>query len=518
MSEIRESVQSFIDDLPLRLSKANDYINIFKESSALHQCSADLYGAILSTLDDVVQAYHKHVARKNQRRCCSIDGGDKPIAGRFGSALFKQKRSGKRLQDKMRHVQECTDRLVAQANICSMQSQKSLLDEGKDLKSLVVRSTRKQDRGFTTVVLRQDELMEAVRSQEERIQSQQTLLEGQAELLNRIKDTLSATSLRTFRGPPRLMHLECEDSIDSYQTPRGRSPSPGAGPDQMRSRQRLGDLLVALRSHCEIDTAEKDASILLNVIGNLSFSSQNRAAALIMSPILQQWLTSTVSYPLIVDGQMYSSEEETRQSPLSCFCAKLVDSILPPKTTMRSAKSRDIFAVQWFCGQHTNFYDYGPGMLDYDAHPPGMLSNMVGQLITQLLRYPLLPQLNHLPVVRKSSPLSELCSLFTSLVEALPTGSILFIVIDGISYYEDEDRREECMEVLSLLTNMTRGDPGFIHGCLTKLLVTAPLRSHCVQDLFEDTEILDLDEYIAPNGGFTALQWDMGIGRVIPDE
>lgn len=76
---------------------------------------------------------------------------------------------------------------------------------------------------------------------------------------------------------------------------------------------------------------------------------------------------------------MYSREEETRQSPLSYFCAKLVDSILPPKMTMQSAKSRGIFAVQWFCGQHTNFYDYGPGMSDYDAHPPGMLSNMVGQ-------------------------------------------------------------------------------------------------------------------------------------------
>lgn len=136
--------------------------------------------------------------------------------------------------------------------------------------------------------------MEAVRSQEERIQYQQTLLEGQKGLLNQMLNSLKATSLPTFRGPPRLMHLECEDSIDSYQIPRGRSPSPGAGTDQVRSRQRLGDLLVALRSHCEIDTAEKDASILLNVIGNLSFSSQDRAAALIMSPMLQQWMTSTV--------------------------------------------------------------------------------------------------------------------------------------------------------------------------------------------------------------------------------
>ena len=64
MSEIRESVRNFIDDLPLRLSKAKAYIDIFKESSELHQCSADLYGAILSTLDDIVQTYHKHIARK----------------------------------------------------------------------------------------------------------------------------------------------------------------------------------------------------------------------------------------------------------------------------------------------------------------------------------------------------------------------------------------------------------------------------------------------------------------------
>ena len=72
MSEIRESVCNFIDDLPLRLAKASDYIDIFRESPELHQCSADLYGAILSTLDDIVQTYHKHVARTNSDRCCSL--------------------------------------------------------------------------------------------------------------------------------------------------------------------------------------------------------------------------------------------------------------------------------------------------------------------------------------------------------------------------------------------------------------------------------------------------------------
>ena len=65
MSDIRETVQGFIDDLPLRFSRAKEFIEIFEESLELHQCSADLYGAILGTLDDIVQIYQKHVARKN---------------------------------------------------------------------------------------------------------------------------------------------------------------------------------------------------------------------------------------------------------------------------------------------------------------------------------------------------------------------------------------------------------------------------------------------------------------------
>ena len=73
MSEIRENVRNFVEDLPSRLSKAKAYIDIFEDSPRLHQCSADLYVAILSTLDDIVQIYHKHVARKYLHLSCSMD-------------------------------------------------------------------------------------------------------------------------------------------------------------------------------------------------------------------------------------------------------------------------------------------------------------------------------------------------------------------------------------------------------------------------------------------------------------
>ncbi|KAF6230427.1 hypothetical protein HO133_004769 [Letharia lupina] len=499
MSEIREDVRNFIEDLPSRLSKAKEYINIFQDSLQLHQCSADLYVAILSTLDDVVQTYHKHVAH------------------RFGSALLKQKRSGKELQNKIKSVQDCGERLVSQAKICSMQIQKRQFDGGKDLTRLLVTSTRKQDLGFKTVVLQQNDMMEVLQLQEKRIQSQESLLEGQANLLNQLLNTLKATPSQIFEAPPRPTYLECEDSTGGYQTPRGRSPSPGAIRNQERSRQRLKDLLNIFEVDGETDTAAKDASILLHIVGNLSSGSQDRTVALITSPVIQKWLTSTVSLPLIVNGQMFSSEGETRQSPLSYFCTKLVDSILPPSTSSQTSRNRTVFAVRWFCGQHTNCYDYGPGLTDYEAHPPGMLSNMLVQLIVQLLECSFLPQLDHLSLPKNDPQLFELCSLFNLLVGALPRGSILFIVIDGISYYEDEERREECMEVLSTMMELTRGGPGSANGCLIKLLVTSPLRSHHVQHLFEDTDILDLDEYIPPNGGFTALQWNMGVGRVIAD-
>ncbi len=74
MSEIREIVREFTDDLPSRLSKTKDFIDIFEASPELHQCSADLYCAILSTLEDVVQTYHKHVARKHYTDALGLVG------------------------------------------------------------------------------------------------------------------------------------------------------------------------------------------------------------------------------------------------------------------------------------------------------------------------------------------------------------------------------------------------------------------------------------------------------------
>ena len=157
--------------------------------------------------------------------------------------------------------------------------------------------------------------------------------------------------------------------MSGYQNPQGHAAALSASRQQESTRQQLSDLLKALDFDPVADPAAEDTSTLLPIISNLYPISQDRAVVLILSPVMQEWITPTASRPLIVNGHMHSSEEEIRQSPLSFVCAKLVDSI-PPRTSSQPAGSRGIFAVRWFCGQHTDFHDYGPHLSDYDAHPP----------------------------------------------------------------------------------------------------------------------------------------------------
>lgn len=47
MADLRESIRTFVEDLPNILSRVKDYSMAFDDSLAMHECSADLY--IVST-------------------------------------------------------------------------------------------------------------------------------------------------------------------------------------------------------------------------------------------------------------------------------------------------------------------------------------------------------------------------------------------------------------------------------------------------------------------------------------
>ena len=376
-----------------------------------------------------------------------------------------------------------------------MQRQNRHLNGTRDLTRMTISSARRQDYGFNTIA--------------QKIHSQDRSIRLLQQTLNQCLSLLQASPVPLVIPTSRVEEMGSGTAIERLGDSQGLSLSSQAaiGPEQSRRHLR------ALQSHIDSNTdehiLERDLLLQLNLIDNLSLPSQDRAVALITSPRVQEWLTRTSSCAFLINGQMFSSEQEARQSPLSYFCAKLVDGISARPTDSHQETSSPVIVVSWFCGQHTNMQE------DFDAHPPGLMINLLSQLLHQLLENSLEATVKDLVLPSQDLQLPDICNIFKQLVNALPTGTILFCVIDGINYYEDAHRRDECMEVLSMLKGLTSQRQDMMDGPLIKLLVTAPLRSHHVQRLFEEEDIMNMDEYCAPNGGFSALQWDLGIGGVL---
>jgi len=377
----------------------------------------------------------------------------------------------------------------------------------KDITRFMIASRRSQDLGFNTIALQNSGISQTLKHQESKRESQLQCVDNAP---NECVDLLIASPIHRTESAYRSKNLESATPTEGYLTPRSRSPFPSALLERERTCQELKAILSKLSVDSQSDVAADDTSMLLKLIYTLSLPSQDRAVALMTSPDLQSWVASTSCCALLVNGRMAYSEHETRHSPLSYFCAKMVDSALSRTLHPGNESNNTIFVVRWFCGQHTNM------ATDYDAHPPGMLNNLIAQLVNQCLEGSYPPLISAVSLQDIAPKLSNFCYLFVRLVEALPEGAVVFCIIDGISYYEDTGRRTECWEVLSTFVDLARRKSDAIHG-LFKLLVTAPLRSHYVQELFIPAETFDLNEYVPPIGGFTASQWDFGVGRAIDE-
>ncbi|KAL9040168.1 MAG: hypothetical protein Q9180_002080 [Flavoplaca navasiana] len=384
MAEIRGNISDMFDGIPLRLSEVKQYLKIFEDLPELHQCSADLYVAMINTLDAIIQQYQKSSAR------------------RMGSALFKQNKSGDALQEKIKLVNHHASRLSRQADISSMQRQHAMY--------------RNQDRGFNTLAFHYRDMSEEIRRQGK-------LSEFVVMTLNSIMHMLKAQPTMVQSGDESMR-------IREYESAR---PSPDIEFEEELHSTQLKSLLRKLDIDQEKDVASTDTSSQLRLVHTLSVASQDRAVALIMSPRLQAWLTDTSSAMMLVNGHMFSNEDEARQSPLSFLCAKLIDDVLNRLRRSDSIVNHSNIGLRWFCGLHTDIRE------DPDAHPKGMMNSMVSQLINQALDRFSGVSMGDSSLLDQDLDLGSLNSIFDSLVMTLPGETILFCLIDGISYYEIED-------------------------------------------------------------------------------
>ena len=101
---------------------------------------------------------------------------------------------------------------------------------------------------------------------------------------------------------------------------------------------------------------------------------------------------------------------------------------------------------------------------DEYASPAGIVISILSQLIHQIVESPAPVTLTDVSILDKLVREEDSLCIFERLVGVLPAGTVLFCVLDGLSYYEDKERGKDCMDLLTMLAKLTRRRPETIHG------------------------------------------------------
>lgn len=187
------------------------------------------------------------------------------------------------------------------------------------------------------------------------------------------------------------------------------------------------------------------AEILRTCLNNACSEShveRDRAEAILTSKTLLEWQTSPTPSTLVING----NGEDRERSLFSFMTATLV----------QGAIEADIPVLYFFCGENaTRSSGSSPQIL-------------MQSLIAQLLEYSQF-DLTMIPELPKSLPeeTNKLCRLFAWLIMQLSyDDGALFICLDGISYFENEQYWEEICVVIENLHKITQEARAIIKLCL----------------------------------------------------
>ena len=220
-----------------------------------------------------------------------------------------------------------------------------------------------------------------------------------------------------------------------------------------------------------------DTNLCLNIYYVMDQATKARALWVVRSESVRQWLGSVASSALIVHGN--HDAVETR-SPLSLLCAKAV--------ALFTSKP-DTIVIRYFCGLHVR-------ASKPRGNVSGMLNSLVGQLVVQAQRLGIDLDLAALDPEdlygAKRDDLAALLRIFRQCVRRMPSSYIVHCIVDGVSFYEDNQRKNETLAAMRKLYRMVSA----AHSVAFKLLVTAPARTRWVHSLFLEDEILEVPRYV----------------------
>ena len=201
---------------------------------------------------------------------------------------------------------------------------------------------------------------------------------------------------------------------------------------------------------------------------------RDRVTAFIQDPTLEQWLTEAGFGALLVHG---NSRRHEVVSPISMACGIIIHLFKNTITRHRMP----IITIYWFCGSHTTGSNGGA-------------LGLVRSLICQLLAAGPFDQGFKQTKNFESQDLENLLDVFTKLLKQIPEESAVVCVLDGISFYEDSQLRDDTIEVIRKLVKLSS-----IEEPIFKLLVTSPIRTaylHKEPGIEKYTTVVEIPQHV----------------------
>ncbi|KAL8731685.1 MAG: hypothetical protein Q9166_003266 [cf. Caloplaca sp. 2 TL-2023] len=214
------------------------------------------------------------------------------------------------------------------------------------------------------------------------------------------------------------------------------------------------------------DLAIQDMEEVLREAQTFPANLQTQASEFMGSQKLQQWLTTPYSCALLAHG----STGDEKISALSFVASLLVQSL---------RAGEDVVPLYFYCGLHTDHYH------DSHANAVGMVRNLTVQLLRMEHHDFDLEFIDRRFIqALENGNLEAICNVFEGLTQQLPPATTLFLIIDGMSFYENKDRLEGTIYAMSRMMEMLEA-ARFVF----KLLVTCPGASPHVSKGFDNDQI-----------------------------
>lgn len=214
-----------------------------------------------------------------------------------------------------------------------------------------------------------------------------------------------------------------------------------------------------------------------------SNQDQERAKHFMGHPRLKTWLTSSSSEFLLANG----NTKNDKLSPMSFSCGMLTTSL---------SSFGGAIPITFFCGMNCSM----------GTEPKSGAELLMASLLSQLLAgYPwdhdeegqdgfnfnaLFRSDSYSITSVKEWDLEALCSLFTDLLKSLQRDQIVFILIDGINFYEYGDRKDGTVFAIQELYELVRSES---LKATCKVLVTSAAQSLAVVRRLSTEVVLKLD-------------------------